>query len=257
MGKVEPIRPLEQTSSTLREHLAALIEQRDKAKKTREAAMASLVPARQKQRETKARFDSAQAALAAAMERYRPQTSDAAPVRSEPPLRHMGGQSWDFRNAEPNEPNSPASVPEIHQPLRVLLNAETEAMDADDEAGIAVGRLEAVIDEANRVISKAEAAIRKTASAIFAPALSRKQAEVEAAEERYVNSRVELWAMCQEGSGPEVDAANSFLRKHVELPYGSGAISYGHVNWSNHPVASRWKEAFERLLTDPNTQLPE
>jgi hypothetical protein len=56
------------------------------------------------------------------------------------------------------------------------------------------------------------------------------------------------------GHGKDADRVDRFLRNR-EIPGGMGSIE--HVDWSQHPSSRPWKEAFERLLTDPSAPLPE
>ena len=140
-------------------------------------------------------------------------------------------------------------------PLREARTREIEAQDNLEAAQAALGGLEKKLEQAAYAAKKADEQASIAANAVIAAEAPQLLARATATQEELIRLRVALRFIAYELGldAPDAEPLIQFL-KDKELPGNMGAIY--HKNWSVHPEVSRWKSAYEKLLTDPEAPLP-
>lgn len=141
-----------------------------------------------------------------------------------------------------------ASLP----PLSELLQVESDALKADYTATAALDVLGANNTEADRIVAKAEAAVEAVAKEIIKPEISRLLDATKQVQEELIHRRAALKQLVdlttdrfKPKGDPMVEAAASYLR-----------VTFLDDQIGNDPSALAWRDAFEHLLSDSNTELP-
>lgn len=246
-------------SNIFRENLAGLIEQLHKAEQLRDGKHMELAEAQLKKRSTEAALNEVRKKIAMVKD-YRPgEPAKQRPNYLPPAMVGMGGQHWDLRKNQDADwmEAEPAPTPEqlaALPSLKDLEEAEREAISQDYQASFKIGALENLKGDAQKAVTKIQRAIEDCISQIVLPEIHPLIDKTRAAQTEFVKHQVVLRLLADrfrnrfgKDIGPVADAS-LFLDR---------AINIEDWNWSSHPAAVKWREAIDRLNTDPMALLPE
>jgi DNA repair exonuclease SbcCD ATPase subunit len=136
--------------------------------------------------------------------------------------------------------------------LREARAAELEALDNLDIFQGALASLEENVAQAERASRLLNVKIVEAVNAVLEPELLAQIAKTKAAENEYTSHLAVLKFLAEKlGNkfGPD--------KPVVQEAYRVLNVSHIPVIWDHHPADTAWREASDRLLTDPNTPLPE
>ncbi len=259
MGKVEAIRP-GAAPNIFRENLAALIEQRAVAERLRDEKSMELAEARLAKHSTERQLADVRKKIGW-LKSYKSEPAPERPTAAPKGMASMGGQYWDIRGNQDADwaPPEEEAIPKPDEllalpPLKVLEEAERDALSANYAADIKIGALEAMKAEADGLCGRVTKAIEEAITQIGIPEVIAIVEKAGVAQAELMRHRAVLRLLVDKfhnrfgkDVGP-VAAANDFLNRAV------GADDW---NWSSHPAALIWREAIENLHTDAYAPLPE